>query len=362
MMEQGAVLPPWMPPALRNYIRHTAAGLSLRELARQDGCHASTVLRQVRRYENRRDDPLLDEALTAAALPSFPHPKDTAMTATIRKDALTLDEATLAVEGRRVLRRLAEPHAVLAIAADMDRAVVLRSTPDRGTVRTAIVDRTIAQAFVLRDWIALKNRGRVATYELTAAGRAALRGMVEDGETLRAQGEVAAAPDHADRHRSWGHKVIVDDQGARRLRYNLAESPIAMLGRRRDKEGKAFLSADQIQAGERLREDFEAAQMGPRVAQNWERFLTGADRGGFSDAPARGSAGARDRVALALRDLGPGLGDIALRVCCFLEGVEIAEKRMGWASRSGKIVLRIALTRLKRHYDETYGASGPLIG
>jgi hypothetical protein len=49
-------------------------------------------------------------------------------------------------------------------------------------------------------------------------------------------------------------------------------------------------------------------------------------------------------------------------VCCFLEGVEIAEKRMGWASRSGKIVLRIALTRLKRHYDDTYGASGPLIG
>ena len=51
---------------------------------------------------------------------------------------------------------------------------------------------------------------------------------------------------------------------------------------------------------------------------------------------------ARDRVALALRDLGPGLGDVALRVCCFLEGIEAAERRMGWAARSGKIVLRIA--------------------
>ena len=92
------------------------------------------------------------------------------------------------------------------------------------------------------------------------------------------------------------------------------------------------------------REDFEAAQMGPRVAQNWDRFLTGSDRGGYRpDAgSAEGPRGARDRVALALRDLGPGLGDVALRVCCFLEGIEAAERRMGWAARSGKIVLRIA--------------------
>ena len=35
-----------------------------------------------------------------------------------------------------------------------------------------------------------------------------------------------------------------------------------------------------VAAAERLREDFELAQMGPRVAQNWERFLTvGSDRG-----------------------------------------------------------------------------------
>lgn len=71
---------------------------------------------------------------------------------------------------------------------------------------------------------------------------------------------------------------------------------------------------------------------------------------------------ARDRVAVALADLGPGLGDVALRVCCYQEGLEVAERRMGWAARSGKIVLRIALQRLRRHYDETYGRAGPLIG
>jgi len=71
---------------------------------------------------------------------------------------------------------------------------------------------------------------------------------------------------------------------------------------------------------------------------------------------------ARERVSEALRDLGPGLGDIALRCCCYLEGMEAAEKRMGWSARSGKIVLRIALQRLKRHYEERDGTLSPMIG
>jgi hypothetical protein len=42
--------------------------------------------------------------------------------------------------------------------------------------------------------------------------------------------------------------------------------------------------------------------------------------------------------------------------------MEAAERRMGWSARSGKIVLRIALQRLKHHYDEKYGPHGPMIG
>jgi hypothetical protein len=156
----------------------------------------------------------------------------------------------------------------------------------------------------------------------------------------------------------------MDDGGPRRVRYNLAESPVALLGRRRDRDGKPFLEPELVAAAERLREDFELAQMGPRVAQNWDRFLTGGDRGSFQadSGLGEGPSSARSRVAASLRDLGPGLGDVALRCCCFLEGLEVAEKRMGWAARSGKIVLRIALMRLRRHYEETYGKSGPLIG
>jgi hypothetical protein len=284
------------------------------------------------------------------------------MSAPLRPAAIALDTPEIAAEARRILRRLAEPGALLAIAPDMDRAAVLRALADGRSVRTAVLDRGVAQAFVLRDWIACRKAGRIATYEITPAGRTALRRLTEAGEP--APGLAEAAAPFAERHRVWGERTVEAPEGPRRLRCNLAESPVALLGRRRDKDGKPFLEPDLVAAAERLREDFEVAQLGPRVAQNWERFLTGGDRGGFRPEAGRpdGPQGARDRVAAALRDLGPGLGDVALRCCCFLEGLEVAEKRMGWAARSGKIVLRIALIRLRRHYDETYGRAGPLIG
>lgn len=356
-------LPAWIPGAVRLYLDHTEQGLSLRAIARRDGCHASTVLRQVRRYEGRRDDPLLDAALSSLVSRNGDNPqsvtKEDAMSAPIRHQ---LDEKQIAREGLRVLRRLAEPGAVLAVAPDMEKAVVMREFPDGRSARTGVVERAFAQAFALKDWIAIRKAGRVTSYELSAVGRMALKRMLEE-EAGTKMGMAEAPQVFGHQHREWAEREIATEEGPRRMRYNLAESPVAVLGRRRDKDGKVFLTPELVDAAERLREDYELAQMGPRVAQNWERFLTGSDRGGFrSDGLAEGPRAARDRVAAALRDLGPGLGDVALRVCCFLEGIEAAERRMGWAARSGKIVLRIALQRLRRHYDETYGRSGPLIG
>ncbi len=361
-------LPGWLPDAVRLYLNHTEDGISLRALARRDGKHASTVMRLVRRYEGRRDDPLVDEALSALLHNPEPIAPDAtaredspAMTMPLRPQSLVADAATIDREGKRILRRLAEPGAILAIAPDMEKAVVMREFPDGRTLRTGVVERVVAQAFALKDWIICRKPGRVASYEITSVGRQALLRMLAEEER---SGLAEVPTPFADQHRDWDTREMATEDGPRRLRYNLAESPVSVLGRRRDKDGKLFLEPGLVTAAERLREDFELAQMGPRVAQNWERFLTGSDRGGHrADAgKPEGPRAARDRVAAALRDLGPGLGDVALRVCCFLEGIEMAEQRLGWAARSGKIVLRIALQRLLRHYDETYGRSGPLIG
>ena len=351
-------LPPWLPVSVRHYLDHTAAGTSLRALARREGVSASTVLRQVRQCETRRDDPLVDaafESLRHAVLAteggSSQTPEDR-MTAQSRHDPLPQDAAALAAEARRVLRRLAEPEAFLAVSSDLERAVVLRGQPDGKQSRLCVLERAVAQAFALKDWIVCDQQGRIAVYRITAAGRAALRRLLSEDE-MRAGGVREAQFIYAGQHRDMVDGPY-DPADGRRLRHNAAESPVCALGRKLDRDGKPYLSGDLVRVAERLREDFELAQMGPRVAQNWERFLTGVDRGGLASgtAAAEGPRGARDRVAEALRDLGPGLGDVALRVCCFLEGIETTERRLGWAARSGKIVLRIALQRLKRHYDE----------
>ncbi|MEQ3626458.1 MAG: DUF6456 domain-containing protein [Marinobacter sp.] len=292
------------------------------------------------------------------------------MTAQFNPSSLLCDDATVMREARRILRRLLETGAFLAVAQDMEKAAVMRCLDDGRTMRTAVVTRQVAQAFALKEWIACSKPGRVASYTITPVGRAALkRLLVQDGREKPCagpQGFAEAQTPFAQQHRQMEPRDIADPDGGaqrKRVRYNVAESPVVALARRRDKDGQPFLNSDQVRAAERLREDFELAQMGPRVTQNWDRFLTAGTRGGPGiDMAGQGSQAARSRVARALADLGPGLGDVALRCCCFLDGLEMAEQRMGWSARSGKIVLRIALMRLARHYEESYGPGAGMIG
>lgn len=271
------------------------------------------------------------------------------------------DESQITREARRILRRLCETGAVLAVAQDMDKAVVLRQGNDGEQTRTAVVDRKVAQAFAVKDWIeCVMQGGRIARYSITNAGKSALKRLIEEDRRRRVgnAGFAEGPTPFQGQHANWGKRKVSDDDGTPvTLRVNLSESPLGALARRKGPDGKAFLGPELVQAGERLREDFERAQMGPRVGQNWDRFLTMGDRGGFlSDGGiGDGPRDARKRVSDALDDLGPGLADVVLRVCCFLEGLESAEKRLGWSARSGKVVLKIGLQRLLQHYEGRHG-------
>lgn len=357
-------LPSWVPEAARNYLAHTTGGAPIRALARDAQVHASTILRQVRRLESLRDDPLVDDALRDLArlvsTASVPADEEAAsmknQAARAGRQEAAVADARIDREGMRILRRLAETGAVLAVARDMEMAVVVRDGPDGGAQRLAVVEREVAQAMALRDWIAAADpAARVVRYAITAVGRAALRRML--AEAAGQAGGMAEAPAR------FAGADPDEDRSLRHMRSLLGDSPVTALARRTDRNGKPFLRRELVAAAERLREDFELSQAGPQIAQNWDSFLTAGTtgRGRAGDLP-RGAQAARDRLVAALADLGPGLADVALRCCCFLEGLESIEERMEWSARSGKIVLRIALMRLRRHYDETEGRHGPQIG
>ena len=359
--------PSWLPIAVHRYHAHITRGLPIRELARRERCCPSTILRQIRRLEQSRDDPLIDDFITALARADGAHgqlctrhekpDKDRPNMSTTLRNTAAIDETTLVREARRILRRLCEIDSVLVVSHDRDAAAVFRHRACANPPRIAMVSRNVAQAFAVKDWIRCVATGKVSRYRITEAGRAALRRFLAQDRHHKscAQGLAEDASPFLAQHADW--KVRLSPDAAHRLRVNLAESPLGVLARKKDRAGQPFLSLDLVLAGERLREDFEAAQMGPRIGQNWEKFLTGGDRGGLGHGAdlLSGPTAARARVADALGALGPGLGDVALRVCCFLEGLESTEKRMGWSARSGKIVLRIALQRLNQHYADLHG-------
>ncbi len=264
----------------------------------------------------------------------------------------------------RILRRLCEQTAFMVMSLDLPKAVVMRGQ-GIAQVRSAVLSRELGQKLLIKDWIESTGGGKFNRYEITNAGRAGFKRMLAKQADAQNNNGFAESPSpFLEQHREWGERTVVSPDCGQpsRMRVNLRESPINSLGRKKDKDGKPFLANELLQAGERFREDFELAQLGPRVAQNWDRFLVGSDRGNFGSGEGGGSSAAQSRLRKALTVLGPGLGDIALRCCCFLEGMEAAEKRMGWSARSGKVVLRISLQRLQIHYDEVYVGAVNKIG
>ncbi len=354
-------LPDWIPDSTRIYLDHTMAGVPLRALARSNGIHASTVLRQIRRQEVKRDDPLVEEALRRIESAyiskpegghTFQEPPPMLSEHHVRP---TDENPRIVNEAKRILRRLCETGAFLAVAPGVEQAVVFRESADKNLSRIAVVARDVAHAFALKDWIAGHRAGKVGKYLITAAGRAALKRILAQEVVAKraSEGFAEEARPFAGQHQDMGERWVMPDDGSRpqKVAVNMAESPVTALGRKKGLDGSPFLSAEMIHAGERLREDFEVAQLGPRITQNWDRFLTASVRQSYEpcDIDDRPSA-ARNRVAAALAELGPGLADVAFRCCCFLEGLETAEKRLNWSARSGKVVLRIALSRLALHY------------
>ncbi len=133
---------------------------------------------------------------------------------------------------------------------------------------------------------------------------------------------------------------------ARCVTVNLAESPLAWL------HSRGLLTRRQALAGEQLRADFTRAGLEPSVTMRWDAAPPdGSSRGfGGHDHASVARIDARRRFHAALDHAGTGLADVCWRVICAGEAMPGAERALGWPSRSGRIILALALDRLADHY------------
>lgn len=143
-----------------------------------------------------------------------------------------------------------------------------------------------------------------------------------------------------------GQPAISSVRSGRSVTVNLAESPLGWLFARK------LVSQRQFDAGERLRADWEMAQLAPRVTMSWDAAPVARGRGGSATECDLSGAqiDARRRFDSAIASAGPGLADILWRVVCAGEGMRDAETALGWPARAGKLVLTFALDRVADFY------------
>jgi hypothetical protein len=208
---------------------------------------------------------------------------------------------------------------------------------------------------------------RVASSLLSAALRAGLLAETKDG--LRATdaglsfarralagagldgGDMCFQSQHGQIERD---TVTIDGKQAVVAR-NMTESPLAVIARMKGRDGQAFLSGHQHEAGERLSRDFVRGHMQPRISANWEASVASSSvRSANGTADISDSAmAARQRIDRAVQAIGPELSGVVLDVCCFEKGLELVERERQWPARSAKIMLRSGLSALSRHYGFT---------
>ncbi|MCP5411528.1 MAG: DNA replication protein [Alphaproteobacteria bacterium] len=240
------------------------------------------------------------------------------------REACRRTEREIEQEGRRILRRLAGARQVLFARGAVH--AVARS-PASAAASRVIVAADLVAHFAALDWIQPDGPGR---HVIAPAGRALLARGGADG--------------FAAQHRLMQAGRLDEDGVARSVQTNMAESPLARL------KFRGLVDDRQFAAGERLRRDFTLGQLSPRMGVDWSAPVVMGARGGAHDTVSDVAIAARQRLGHAMQAAGPGLGDLLFDVCCHLTPLEQVEAARGWARRSARVVLTIALDRLAAHY------------
>jgi hypothetical protein len=228
------------------------------------------------------------------------------------------------------------------------------ATPHRPQLSASEVAAALRDEW-LTEWTA---EGFVLSTRAASLLRVVLSRPAQPDETYRIR-QAGANTRHSTRSASVGGSLsappaLETTDRTTRPGFSACESPLGWLRRHGSKTGTELISAAEFDAGERLRTDFHMAQMLPRVTASWDlatpamRQRTGGPAAGLETSEA--AVAARQRVEAALKAVGPEMAGVLIDVCCFLKGIEQAERNGGWPRRAGKVVLRLALAQLARHY------------
>lgn len=280
----------------------------------------------------------------------------------------------------KLLRHLVIPGNTAIICSKNRSQIILASSYNKVSISRGTLPADIAQLLIAHNYIEATPQ---RTFIITDAGRAALleySDHIDDTANAsthrRAVNKIPESnihvPSKAQVKKQISPKDIIEKQIDSAIRIssihdgnetievkiNDAESPLAWLHKRRDRNGERFIDETCFEAGERLRRDVTLAQLMPQVTSNWSPTRSSSTAGGPAIATDT-MVSARQRVHKALDAVDGNYAGILLDVCGFLKGIEEVERERRWPPRSGKVVLKLALQRLATHYGLDREAHGP---
>ncbi|CAL1691078.1 hypothetical protein MMB232_01213 [Brevundimonas subvibrioides] len=166
----------------------------------------------------------------------------------------------------------------------------------------------------------------------------------------RVEAASTAAPPAAPGRIVGERTVMATDGRLLTFRANLTESPIAWLARRKDAEGRPWLSPAELAAALRLRADAELARSGPSLTMRWDALPRARGGSAARMEPGDRVLAAGGRVARALEACGPRWRTFVEQACIHDTALQAAERALGVPRREGKWLLKAGLQALAKHY------------
>lgn len=179
--------------------------------------------------------------------------------------------------------------------------------------------------------------------------------------SAQSRGQISADNPHGRAHRTMETQTLRGDDGFYRpAQVNLnTRSALRVLGLRRDSSGEAFLTAQELAAGEKFANDYARANFGKAQTQDYAHAGADISRVNTAENAAITAIDSRAQVNAAIEYVGPGLSRAVIAICGQEIGLEQMEKNEGWTRRSGRTVLKLGLQRLAEFYGTTAGLYTP---